>query len=118
MTFMKQPFKRLYPYLLKYWPALAGGLVCLVLTNYLEIRIAILLGSGIDLLAFEPGPLAAVQRLLLTGFVLLTAGLALGSALARFWMRQLIIGVSRHVEFDFRNDFFAHLLRLSATFYD
>lgn len=115
---MNQPFKRIYPYLWKYWPALLGGFACLVVTNYLEIRVAVLLGAGIDLLAFDMGPFIPMQRVLLAGFVGLTAALAFSSALARFWMRQLIIGVSRHVEFDFRNDFFAHLLRLSASFYD
>ena len=115
---MNQPFKRLYPYLWKYWPALAGGVVFLVATNYLEIRVAVLLGSGIDVLAFNLGPLASLQNAALAGFALLTAALALGSAVARFWMRQLIIGVSRHVEYDFRNDFFAHLMRLPASFYD
>jgi ATP-binding cassette subfamily B protein len=33
-------------------------------------------------------------------------------------MRRLIIDASRHVEYHFRNDFFAHLLRLSPSFYD
>ena len=32
-------------------------------------------------------------------------------------MRQIIIGVSRHMEYDLRNDFFAHLQRLPPAFY-
>jgi ATP-binding cassette, subfamily B, multidrug efflux pump len=32
-------------------------------------------------------------------------------------MREILNGVSRRVEFDLRNDFFAHLLRLDASFY-
>jgi ATP-binding cassette subfamily B protein len=55
---------------------------------------------------------------LLGWFVVLVAGTAVGAGLARYWMRRLIIGASRHVEFEFRNDFFAHLLRLSPSFYD
>jgi ABC-type multidrug transport system fused ATPase/permease subunit len=55
---MNQPFKRLYPYLWRYWPALAGGFVCLLLSNYLDIRVAVLLGAGIDVLEFNLGPLS------------------------------------------------------------
>jgi ATP-binding cassette subfamily B protein len=33
-------------------------------------------------------------------------------------MRRDIIGASRHIEFDLRNDLFAHLTRLSPRFYD
>jgi ATP-binding cassette, subfamily B, multidrug efflux pump len=40
----------------------------------------------------------------------------LGGA-ARFGMRELLNGVSRRVEYDLRNDFFRHLLRLDAAFY-
>ncbi len=35
----------------------------------------------------------------------------------RFYMRRTIIGVSRWIEFDLRNDFFAHLERFSANFF-
>ncbi len=35
----------------------------------------------------------------------------------RFYMRQIVIGVSRWIEYDLRNDFFAHLERLSMNFF-
>ena len=46
---------------------------------------------------------------------LLMVAFALGSAVGRFWMRQILNGVSRRVENDLRDDFFAHLLRLDAS---
>jgi len=36
----------------------------------------------------------------------------------RFWMRRLLIGVSRHVELELRNDLFSHLVRMSPSFYN
>jgi ATP-binding cassette subfamily B protein len=51
----------------------------------------------------------------------LYAGMILGIALVegffRFWMRRILIGVSRDIEYDLRNDFFAHLQRMSLTFF-
>ncbi|MBD3165027.1 ATP-binding cassette domain-containing protein [bacterium] len=50
------------------------------------------------------------------------AGLLLGVAVAagffRYFMRRLIIGASRHVEFDLRQNLFRHLVKLEPAFYD
>ena len=35
----------------------------------------------------------------------------------RYFMRMVLIGVSRDIEFELRNDLFAHLARLPARFY-
>ncbi|RMH73845.1 MAG: ABC transporter ATP-binding protein [Gemmatimonadetes bacterium] len=35
----------------------------------------------------------------------------------RYWMRQTIIVTSRKIEYDLRNDFFAHLQRMSMSFF-
>ena len=115
---MFRRFNRIYPYLWRYRIPLLLGLLCLLATNYLEIRVAVLIGNGIDLLAIPAGPFPGLKRAGLWLFLGLTLGLGIAVAFTRFWMRRLIIGVSRHVEFDFRNDFFRHLLRLSPSFYD
>ncbi|MEN6627328.1 MAG: ABC transporter ATP-binding protein [Candidatus Sumerlaeia bacterium] len=115
---MSHRFKRLYPYLWRYRVAIFWGMVCLVATNFLEIRVAMLVGNGIDMLRLPFGPFTGLQRAALTLFAVLVAGLAVGMAVTRFWMRRLIIGASRRIEYDFRNDFFTHLLRLSPSFYD
>ena len=44
-------------------------------------------------------------------------GLALVAGAMRYWMRELMNGLSRHIEFDLRNDLFAHLASLDAAFY-
>lgn len=43
--------------------------------------------------------------------------LAVGDAIALFFTRRLLIGASRDVEYEMRQDLFAHLLRLPAPWY-
>ncbi len=50
-------------------------------------------------------------------YALMYFGIALAGAGFRFWMRRHVIGVSRAIEFDLRNDLFAHLQRLPAGYY-
>ena len=50
-------------------------------------------------------------------YALMYIGIALLGAVFRFHMRRHVIGVSRAIEFDLRNDLFAHLQRLPAEYY-
>jgi ATP-binding cassette subfamily B multidrug efflux pump len=44
-------------------------------------------------------------------------GLALVAGVLRYGMRELINGLSRRIEYDLRNDLFAHLLKLDAAYF-
>src|SRR5262249_5135937 len=44
-------------------------------------------------------------------------GLALFRGVFQYWMRVTLIGISRDIEYDLRNDLFAHLVSLSEDFY-
>ena len=44
-------------------------------------------------------------------------GLAIVVGAMRYWMRELLNGLSRHIEFDLRNDLFTHLTTLDASFF-
>jgi ATP-binding cassette, subfamily B, multidrug efflux pump len=55
------------------------------------------------------------SRILICGIILL--GLALFSGLFMFLMRQTIIVMSRHIEYDQKNEIFAHYLTLDTQFY-
>jgi ATP-binding cassette subfamily B protein len=70
-----------------------------------------LLRAGID----EIRAGRALARVLLIGGAMIGVSLA-GGAL-RYYMRELLNGVSRWVEFDLRDDLFAHLTRLDAGWY-
>ncbi len=43
--------------------------------------------------------------------------LAVGDAVALFFTRRILIGASRHIEYEMRQDLFEHLLRLPAPWY-
>src|SRR5664280_1477770 len=43
--------------------------------------------------------------------------LAVGDAIALFLTRRILIGASRHIEYEMRQDLFEHLLRLPVTWY-
>jgi ATP-binding cassette subfamily B protein len=43
---------------------------------------------------------------------------ALFSALFRFYQRWILIGISREIEYDLRNDLFAHLLQMPPAYFD
>jgi ATP-binding cassette subfamily B protein len=44
-------------------------------------------------------------------------GVAIIGGAGRYWMRELLNGLSRWIEYDLRNDLFAHLERLDATYF-
>ena len=51
-------------------------------------------------------------------FALLIFGIALFAGILRFAQRRIIQGVARQMEFHLRADFFLHLQKLSAAYYD
>ena len=50
-------------------------------------------------------------------YVAIAFALAIGSGIFRFMMRRTIIWMSRHIEYDLRDDIFAHLLKLNPSFF-
>lgn len=56
-------------------------------------------------------------RAILLQYAGLLVGIALLTAFFRFWMRWILICVSRDIEYDLRNDLFQHLECQSARFY-
>jgi ATP-binding cassette, subfamily B, multidrug efflux pump len=102
----------LLPYLRKYAVPIGWGLLMVVLANLFTLAVPYLVKEAIDALG-QPG----VTRRTLLSYAILVVGTALFGGAARYAMRQLLNGVSRRVEFDLRNRFFDHLLRLDASFY-
>jgi ATP-binding cassette subfamily B protein len=60
--------------------------------------------------------LTSIKRLLLTNIALIV-GAALISGVFTFSMRQTIINVSRHIEYDLKNTVYNHYQKLSLRFY-
>src|SRR6185295_16313673 len=103
--------RRLLPYVLRYKRSFLLGLVCVVLTTAFQLLSPWVLKYAIDDLT------AGVTRQKLG----LYAGLLLGVAVVRgaflFLMRRIIIGSSRDIEYDIRNDVFAQLERQPLGYY-
>ena len=82
-----------------------------LLTNLAAVVSPWILRSAVDDLTVG----VSHQKLLLYAALILFFNLAEGSF--RFLMRRILIGLSRTIEFDLRNDLYAQLQRLSPSFY-
>lgn len=102
----------LKPYLTRYKGRYIAGFAALFIAQIVGIIIPLLIKAGID----DMRRRAAVGDLLVIAGVIL--GVALVKAVFQFWMRWTLIGISRDIEYDLRNDLFAHLMRLSQRYYN
>jgi ATP-binding cassette, subfamily B, multidrug efflux pump len=109
---MLQRLRPLKPYLACYKRRYVAGFFALIVTQAAGVIIPLIIKAGID----------GMQRGIHGSELLFFAGLILGVALIKavfqFWMRWILIGISRDVEYDLRNDLFAHLMRLSQRYYN
>lgn len=104
--------KALLPYLARYRRRIALGLAAVVVSNFLVLGGLEFVKLGVDALE-RPG----ATRGLIGRYAAASVALALLAAVGRFWMREILNGVSRRVETDLRDEFFRHLLRLDPSFY-
>jgi ATP-binding cassette subfamily B protein len=95
----------------RYRRGLALGMGSLVLKDLAHAAIPLTIGSAIDALTARL-PFPVILR-----FSLLLIALAAFRGLFQFWMRVILIGISRDIEYDLRNDLFGHLVSLSPDFY-
>src|SRR5499427_4674579 len=105
------PFRRLLSYALRYPRKFLLGLVCVVVSRAVYLAAPQVLGYAIDELTKG----VTVAELFAYGSLLLGIGLFAG--IFRFLMRRILTGVSRDIEYDMRNEFFAHLQTLPASYF-
>ena len=105
------PWRRLWPYLARYRRAFAIGILCVAAATGIQQLSPWVLKHAVDDLA------AGVTRGKLAYYALLLLGLAIVGGLFRYLMRRIVIGISRDIEYDLRNDFFRHLERFPLSFY-
>ena len=101
----------LAPYLKRYRKSLAWGGVADVAYNVLKVLIPIVIGHAVDDMRHG----MTEQKILLHGIRLLIVASFSGFFL--YITRQVIIGASREIEFDLRNDMFANLERQAPGYY-
>jgi ATP-binding cassette, subfamily B, multidrug efflux pump len=107
---------RLLPYLRKYRKTVIWGLGTVVASNLFTVLQPKLVGDAIDRLkeGLEAGSVDSGALLLYAAAIV---GLTLVAGFFTFLTRQTIIVMSRHIEYDLRNDFLARIQGLSLSFY-
>lgn len=103
--------RRLLPYYQPYWRSVAAGIVLVVTSAAFSSVAPWFLRRAVD--GIRNGvPLRSIW-LLAAAMI----GVSLVGGVGRYWMRELLNGVSRWIEYDLRNDLYTHLERLDATYY-
>ncbi len=101
----------LVPYLKRYRSGLYWGGFCVLFNNGIWILFPQVLRRAVNDLH------SGVTRQKLFSYALLIVAIALAKGIFQFLTRWVVIGISRDIEFDLRNDLFAHLERLSYSYY-
>src|SRR5579864_9337032 len=101
----------LLPYLKRYRWAYAFGTGCVLLHNGIWVLFPLVIGKASDDLN------QGVTRHKLLVYAALLLAIAVTKGIFQFLTRWVVIGVSRDIEFDLRNDLFARLEGLSYSYY-
>ncbi len=107
----KEILKSVWPYLWKYRRNMALGMGSLLLTNITKAALPLAIRSGIDSL------MKGFRLSLVFEFAALVVLLSIVKGVFQYWMRVILIGLSRDIEYDLRNDLFSHIVDLSQDFY-
>jgi ATP-binding cassette subfamily B protein len=102
---------RLKPYLLKYKHLYIIGFLATIVSNISGIIVPLIIRNAIDSLSKNVQLIEIIKTSLLIVFVSIIAGVCL------FLTRRTIIVASRKIEYDLRNDFFSHLLKLDLKYF-
>jgi ATP-binding cassette subfamily B multidrug efflux pump len=104
-------WKSVWPYLWKYRRDMALGMGALLLTDLSKAALPLALRGGIDSL------MKGFRLSLVFEFAALIVLLSVLRGIFQYWMRVILIGLSRDVEYDLRNDLFSHIITLSQDFF-
>src|SRR5712692_7618507 len=108
---LPKSLRPLLPYLKKYRRSYAVGAICVFCNNGIWILVPLVIRRAVDDLHL------GVTRHKLFPYALLLLGVAAVKGIFQFLTRWILIGISREIEFDLRNDLFQHLEGLSCSYY-
>jgi ATP-binding cassette subfamily B multidrug efflux pump len=106
-----QKMRPLLPYLKRYRWGFVAGTLCIILSNGAWAGLPRVIGTAAQSLE---GRVTSHSLLI---FAMQVLALATVRAIFLFLTRWIVIGISRDIEFDLRNDLFAHLETLSYSYY-
>jgi ATP-binding cassette, subfamily B, multidrug efflux pump len=127
--------KTLIPYVLRYKTMVCLGLLTLAAMGLVGALPQLIIGAIMDCLKGSAQPLSTLSgtarsilhplfsfyspfnRHALGLYCLILVGVMLVKGFFSYWSRWILIGISREIEFDLRNDILARLLRLEPEFY-
>ena len=108
---MLRNLQPLFPYVRKYrWPMFWGALTVFG-NNGIWVYFPQVLQRAVD--SLKPGSVRHTFYV----YSLLLLAIAVSKGIFQFLTRWIVIGVSRDIEYDLRNDMFAHLSRLNYSYY-
>jgi ATP-binding cassette, subfamily B, multidrug efflux pump len=108
---MLKNLRALKPYLWKYRYGFLWGAVSVLFTNAIWVFFAQVIQRASDDL------IRGVTQHKIVFYSLALIAIALGKGIFQFLTRWILIGISREIEFDLRNDLFTHLEQLSHSYY-
>ncbi len=108
---LPKSLRPLFPYFKKYRRNYVVGTICIFLTNGIWILFPQVIRRAVDDLH------GGVTRHKLVTYALLLLAVAIAKGIFQYLTRSIVIGVSREIEFDLRNDLFQHLEGLSYSYY-
>jgi ATP-binding cassette subfamily B multidrug efflux pump len=108
---LPKSLRPLIPYFKKYRRSYVVGTICVFLTNGIWILFPLIIRRAVDDLNL------GITRHKLVTYALLLLAVAGIKGIFQFLTRWIVIGVSREIEFDLRNDLFRHLEGLSYSYY-
>lgn len=107
----------LKPYFIKYKWHFLGGILFVSLSTIFGTYQGIIVRKSTNKIVSIIGNQASFDSKVFIEFALIIIGLAITSGLFMFLMRQSIIVMSRHIEYDQKNQIYSHYQSLDANFY-
>jgi ATP-binding cassette, subfamily B, multidrug efflux pump len=108
---LPKSLRPLFPYLKKYRSTYFIGTICIFINNGVWIFFPLVLRHAVD------GLRVGVTREKLLTYSLQLMAVAAVKGIFQYLTRWIVIGISREIEFDLRNDLFRHLETLSYSYY-
>ncbi|HEV8354266.1 MAG TPA: ABC transporter ATP-binding protein [bacterium] len=102
---------RLWSYILRHRRAYLFGFALSVAASVLLMLDPLILRKAVDAIT------AGTDRRALLTYALMLIGVNLGAWILRYFWRLHILGASRRIEYEIRNDFLAHLQRMHQAYF-
>ena len=105
------PIRRLATYFVRHRKSLALGGLCVIGSAIFSLLKPAIVGGAVDVLS------KAITREAMIRYSLMLVGASAIEGMFLYLQRWIIIGASRRIEYEMRNDFFAHLEKMPLRYY-